>query len=159
MNKGKDIVIRDTRLSDADLYFEWVNDDAVRKSSFSPGPIAYDDHINWFKKYLSAKNVFMYLFEQGSNAVGQVRFETGDKVIINISIDKRFRGAGLGSMIISDAVKKYYSDSGEDKPVTAYIKENNLASFRVFTAAGFTDAGEDLIHGIVCRRLLKNKSD
>lgn len=153
MYKEEDIKIRKANESDAELYFEWVNDELVRGNSFSSETILYENHLQWFKAHLSDPHTFMYVFEIGRVPVGQVRIEAVETPLIDISLDKSFRGKGLGSMIISSAVKMYFIESGDTKPVTAYIKSANAPSVLAFTRAGFVDLGEDSVNGIRCRKL------
>ena len=153
MYKEDNIVIREADESDADLYFYWVNDEAVRENSFVSEAVLYENHLKWFKERLSDSYTFMYVFEIDDLPVGQVRFERGKITLVDISLDREFRGKGLGSIIISMAVRRYFIQSGDNNPVTAYIKTGNAPSVLAFTRAGFFDLGEDIVNGIRCRKL------
>lgn len=153
MYKEDDIKIREAQESDVDLYFDWVNDEAVRENSFVSEAVLYENHLEWFRTRLSDSYTFMYVFEIDDLPVGQVRFERGKITLIDISLDREFRGKGLGSLIISLAVKRYFRQSGDNNPVTAYIKSGNAPSVLAFARAGFYDLGEDIVNGIRCRKL------
>lgn len=87
-------------------------------------------------------------------SVGQVRYDIdGNEATISISIDRMFRGKNYGSKIIQLASQKLFviSDVGL---IHAYIKENNVASLRVFTKAGYEAAETTSIHGHKALHLL-----
>ena len=42
--------LRKAQWEDMDMLFQWANDVVLRKNSFSMVPIAYEEHIAWFKK-------------------------------------------------------------------------------------------------------------
>ena len=70
------LTYRKAKLTDCDLYFEWVNDQEVRANSFSSALITKEEHVDWFNDVLDnpAYSLFIFQNEQGKN-VGQVRFE------------------------------------------------------------------------------------
>jgi len=126
--------------SDTNLYFDWANDELVRKNSFNQNPIVYENHVNWFHSKLNSKDCFFYLFLNEVNIpVGQVRIDkTGSEIITGISIDKAFRGKSLGLEMLlqstEDYLKKYPTAE-----IVAYIKVENTASYTIFKKAGFGD--------------------
>ena len=89
--------------------------------------------LNGLKK-LSDNNCKILIFEsKQGHPVGQIRFEkTKEKWIIDYSVDKYFRGLGLGNIILKKSISKF--KSGEFQ---AEVKKENKASIKTFIRIGF----------------------
>jgi len=124
--------------ADVDLYFNWANDKVVRENSFNSSEINYEQHVKWFTNKLSSKDCFFYLFLNEQNVpVGQVRIDkTNEEVVIGISIDEKQRGKGFGVQMLNKATTEYLNQFPEAK-IIAYVKEENIASLKLFTSANF----------------------
>ena len=73
----------------------------VRAQSFSSEVIPYETHCNWFKQKLVDAKSTLLIIEIDEVPAGIVRFdEKEDGAVIGVSIDKDFRGKGLGSKFI-----------------------------------------------------------
>jgi len=138
------IKIRQATLEDMQLYFEWTNDEAVRANSFNSAPITWESHQQWFKKKCEDKNCYFFVFEYGQIPIGQVRIQINDqeKGLINYSIDKKFRGLGLGKILIRDATQKIQDLRGKIVLV-AKVKPENISSNKIFSSLGFTQSSEE----------------
>ncbi|MEH1882882.1 UDP-2,4-diacetamido-2,4,6-trideoxy-beta-L-altropyranose hydrolase [Nostoc sp.] len=128
---------------DCRLLWEWSNDLEVRDVSFSSELIPWEHHAQWFQSRLHSPNSIFYIgLDKNDVPIGQVRYELeGDKAIISISIDRKFRHQGYGIYLINLGCKKLFLDS----PTTiiyAYIKPNNQTSIKVFLQAGFQNMGK-----------------
>lgn len=124
---------------DIQIYFEWANDPATRQQSFNSEPISWENHVDWFARKVADPNALLLVFEVASgDPMGQVRFEkqADGEVIIGVSVDAYFRGKGLASMLIRNAVRECIEQWG-NVPISAYIKPENKASVRAFERAGF----------------------
>ncbi|MBL7911102.1 MAG: GNAT family N-acetyltransferase [Bacteroidia bacterium] len=144
----KDIVIHSFYLSplkmrmataaDVGLYFNWANDKVVRENSFTSSEITYEQHVNWFTNKLNSEDCFFYLFLNEQNIpIGQVRIDkTKDEIVIGISIDEKQRGKGFGVQMLNKATAEYLNQFPGAK-IIAYIKEDNVASLKLFTSANF----------------------
>lgn len=154
------IKFRKATISDADLYFSWLNDPEVRNNSYQADPVPYETHLAWFTKRLNADSTFFYLFINEKNIpVGQVRIERQQQeTIIGISIDKNFRGMGLGSEMLNKATDDFLSKYPQDQ-IHAYIKLSNPSSYRIFKKAGFEELGKENISGVESYKLIKNKHE
>lgn len=143
--------IREATQKDLMLYFDWANDDLVRKQSFNSEPINIQMHAEWFNNRLKDENSYLFIFEKGVNEpIGQLRIEkepTNKKAIIGISIDKKFRGQGLASKILIEGIKHFLSVH-KDCLIEAYIKEDNQSSIKSFVKAGFLFEKEVIYQGI-----------
>ncbi len=129
---------RFARISDAEMYFQWANDESVRENSFNTNSIPYESHLVWFNSRLSDKNCFLYFFTTGDEIpVGQVRIEKKmNETVIGVSVDKNFRGKSLSSVLLNIAVANHFREFSQDC-VNAYIKKSNVASIRAFEKANF----------------------
>jgi len=129
---------RKAKLSDLDLYFEWMNDPTTRSNSFNTQEVDYLEHTNWFLKKIKDKKSLLLVFENEENIpVGQIRIEQKtNENIIGISIDKHLRGFGLAVPMLTSACDAFFTNF-QAKNIHAYIKKTNLASLNSFKKAGF----------------------
>ena len=117
--------------------FDLSNDDLVRQNSIHHEKIKWENHVEWFKNRITKTNEPFYIVEDDNkNFIGQVRIDKkfGENVI-SISITKKYRGLGLASEIIKEAVEKSKLQSA-----TAYVYKNNVSSIKSFEKAGFIDS-------------------
>lgn len=155
----KNVKIRNALTTDVKQYFEWSNDPLVRQNSFHSNEIPWENHVKWFNSKIKDETSFLYFFEtiDHQKPVGQIRIEQNEEeAIIGISVDKSFRNKKLTDQIISKATQEYFSTN--DIPITAYIKKDNIASYRVFEKAGFEYWKETEVNNNLCDVLkLKKK--
>ncbi len=139
--KFNPINIRKACETDLMLYFEWTNEDEVRKQSFNSDPIVLENHEKWFHKKLADPNCLMFVFEDAQQApIGQVRFESNEEQkisVIGVSIDKNFRGQNLAGKILALATT-YFFKHKPDYTIQAFIKTDNKGSINAFNKAGFS---------------------
>ena len=130
------------KATEADMlqYFEWANDETVRKNSINNSKINFDDHVKWFAAKLASADTFFLVFLSGENKIGQLRLETDHQsreMVINFSIDRNFRGKGFGTEILSETFR-FYSGLNINYPLIGFVKQDNGASVAGFLKAGFT---------------------
>lgn len=141
--------LRLAKLEDARMFWEWVNDPAVRRASFSGEHVAWDEHLEWFCRRLRDEACIMFVVEDAEGVpVGQVRFDIDERqeAEVDVSVIRERRGQGYGSAAITAAVEELL----RRKPVrriNAYIKSTNVASVRAFENAGFARAGTVVVRG------------
>jgi RimJ/RimL family protein N-acetyltransferase len=125
------------QIMDMNTFFNWANEDSVRKLSFNSEKITYQDHQLWFEKQLNDENCFMYIFYTHID-IGQVRIQkvTNNDAIINISLDEKFRGKGYGVQMLTMSTE-IFRKSFPNIIINAYIKTENIASKNVFEKSGF----------------------
>lgn len=151
------LTFRNATENDVRLYFEWANDEEVRRQSFNTDKIEWDQHIGWFNKRLSDPDTIMLIFEnEDGKPVGQIRFqrEEGNHHVIGISIAKDFRGKGYAVTLLknsSDHFLKMHSNS----TIQAYIKNTNNASIKSFKKAGFVFSKHLILDGAESVLLIK----
>jgi UDP-2,4-diacetamido-2,4,6-trideoxy-beta-L-altropyranose hydrolase len=143
---------------DCRLIWKWANDPDVRAVSFSPEPIAYEQHVKWFENRLGDANCCFYIAENSDRkAVGQIRFDLKDKqALISISLDRKFRGQGHGARVIELAARALLA-STDAKTIHAYIKKDNPASLAAFKKAGFSRETSVLVNNQPAHHLILAK--
>ncbi len=152
------IEFRKATITDTDLYFQWTNDDTVRQNSYEQNKINYEDHVAWFKNKLSSPDCFFYLFTKNNEPVGQVRIENKkEETVIGVSIDEKFRGKGLGSLMLEIASTDFFIQFPY-KTINAYIKEDNAASIAIFKKANFENEEKVMVSGTKSLKLRKINS-
>jgi RimJ/RimL family protein N-acetyltransferase len=153
----EDISFRMANKKDVRLYYKWTNDPEVRRNSFNVKPIQYREHHKWFFSKLSSGKCFFYLFlDSRKKPVGQVRIENlGEETIIGVSIDKFFRRKSISSKMLIKASNDYLSNH-RNQTITAYIKYDNIVSYKSFLSAGFFEQEVVNHNGIKSFKLGKN---
>ena len=143
--------------ADVTLLYDWVNDPIVRKSSFQQSLVHFEEHVKWFNKKLSSLHCYIYIFLDANNnqPVGQVRIDKDDnEVIIGVSVSQNFRGLSLSSTMLNMACDAYFKEN-ERETIVAYIKEENVPSYKSFIKAGFNNVSKVLYHNETSFRLTK----
>lgn len=140
---------------DCRLLWAWSNDPEVRAVSFSTELIPWEHHAQWFQSRLHSPTSIVYIgLDRNDVPIGQIRYELeGNKAIISISIDKKFRYQGYGISLINLGCEKLFLDS-KITVIHAYVKLNNQISIKTFLKAGFqnvetTKLGKDEVVDLV----------
>lgn len=124
--------LREATSQDCFMFFEWANDEGVRRNSFNPQKIELENHIAWFNKKLSSDQSKLYVLLKHETPVGQARLDKeGDYWNLDYSIDSKYRGNGLGNIIVKALIETYV------RPLKAVVKKSNIASIKVFQNNGF----------------------
>ncbi len=140
------ISIREARISDLDLVFYWANDALVRAQSFNAEAVNYESHIDWFQKKITSQTDLILIATVDGLPAGLVRIDdVNQKNVVGILVDAKFRGRGLASLFLDEAITYYFQKFAN--PVFAYIKKTNTASVKTFEKAGFMFLQEDQISG------------
>lgn len=141
------LITRSAQAEDVDLLYRWSSDELVRRQSFSSEEIPYETHCNWFEKKLSDAQSTLLIIEIDEIPAGIVRFDEKEgEAIIGVTIDKSYRGKGLGGTFIKVGLEEFFKKS--DLTVRAHIKKGNIASIKSFENAGFSLFKEEEINGI-----------
>ncbi len=152
------IWLRRAVLDDERRTLDWSNDQVARANSFHPEKIRPEVHAINFRKWLSSKETMLLVANDAEdNPIGQVRFDFAeDEASISISLDKRFRGRGLGSEMIRYSCKMATGTRKVDK-VNALVKIGNDASVRAFEKAGFVFVARENRFGQECLHYVSEK--
>ena len=129
---------------DCKLIFSLSNEPLVRANSFNQNKIEYGEHCKWFFKVLSDKNTLFFLIfvdETETDFIGQIRFkresEISTECIISLSITEKFRGKHIADEFIGLGLESLKKSWDNINSVVAEVKDENIASNRVFLKKGF----------------------
>lgn len=130
--------VRRAGSQDLELYLAWANDPLVRKNSFENHPIHRRDHQDWFSEKIKSRDSFLYVIENNGTPIGQVRFEIeGDDAWIAYTLDRYFRGQGLGRRLLKSAIDVFRIERKGALRLMAKVKNMNYPSIQVFKKLGF----------------------
>jgi RimJ/RimL family protein N-acetyltransferase len=146
------LALRRATMADAKRLWEWANDEMVRRVSFNPQPIAWDDHEAWLAMKLAAPRTRIWVLEENDEPVGQVRYDSaGDLAEIGYSVAAAARGHGLGAALLGRSAPLACRELGVRRLV-GLVRDGNQASCRTFERAGFTASGTEPRDGVRCTR-------
>jgi UDP-2,4-diacetamido-2,4,6-trideoxy-beta-L-altropyranose hydrolase len=153
------ITLRAAGQDDRELLFRWVNDPAVRESSFSSAPVAWDEHVAWFERQQADPNVVIYVAcDRDGTPVAQVRLRSsGDRADISVSVAADHRGRGYGAVVIRSATDRFLAERADVHIVDAWVKPTNAPSTRSFAAAGYVPAGRGEVGGHAASHLIAER--
>ena len=147
-------ILRPAELKDMKRVFDLSNDPIVRRYSINTASIPWGQHVKWFNAALGdASLIFLVVESVSGEFMGQVRFKKDACwLVVSISIASDFRGKGLGAVILSRAI-----DVANVQSVRAYIKQDNMASRKLFERSGFrkSDDVSSYGDGLVCMDWVK----
>lgn len=141
--------------SDGRPVWLWRNDSLTRRFSFNTGKVPLAGHQAWFEGKLKQANSRLYIVEDAKrHSLGQVRVEKTTRGIgyINIGLDARARGRGVGLAAIKGAARRVRRTLGI-KTLAARIKPENVGSVTAFLKAGFHFIKVERVQGSLCYRL------
>lgn len=146
--RGDPLWLRRAEMEDSARLFTWRNKPEVRAVSFRVEPIPMEEHESWFNDSLEKDVCFFYIAQDMEDELaGQIRFDVlNGMATVSVSLDSRFRGAGLGTWLIREGTLQFMRESGVRR-VTAMIRENNKASEKAFLRAGYRFVGADIVRG------------
>lgn len=144
----KDLHLRNVQEGDCHLLYEWANDPEARAASFSSDPIAWEEHVQWFRCKFADPHCHIFIScTQEEQPIGYVRFECeGDAATVSISIDAAWRGKGLACPLIMHAATRLF-ETTDTKRIHAYIKPANEASQKLFRRAGYEQQEQAEVSG------------
>jgi UDP-2,4-diacetamido-2,4,6-trideoxy-beta-L-altropyranose hydrolase len=152
------LFLRPAAETDMELFLTWANDPTVRVNCYNPDPIALDNHKKWFSAKLASEDTLMLVLEVCGMPAGQIRYDrTGDVADIGFSIDRRFRGLGLGQRIIEASITRAFEKLNVSM-LRAEVFQSNSASQSAFVKTGFELAETCEIKGVASQVFIKKRS-
>jgi UDP-2,4-diacetamido-2,4,6-trideoxy-beta-L-altropyranose hydrolase len=129
-----------------------ANQPEVRRQAFSPQTISAEEHREWFRSRLAARDTRMWVLDGSRQIAAQIRYEATDDgaAEIGFSVAERWRGRGLGTWLL----RHTYARACEELRVTCargIVLESNVASRRAFERAGFSERATRLHNSRACR--------
>ena len=120
------------------LHYEWSNDEDTRQNSFNKEPISLETHTLWYNSRLRNSASALYVLWADDVPFGNIRFDfTGAEAVLSYSIDKNYRGKGLGSILLKEGIRKVMHEYSDIKVINGFVQKNNYASMNSFSKAGF----------------------
>ncbi len=155
---SKKLRLRPVRKDDCRILWEWANEPNVRTSSFSSGPIPWEDHLQWFAQKLIDPQCHHFIaLDEHDVPIGQARFDVqGEEAEIDISISQENRGKGCGSSLIEMTTERMLQSTSV-KLVHSYAKVENKTSIEAFKNAGFQATGFEIVHEYHVQHLVRTR--
>jgi len=138
--------VRKANKLDKRRYFQWVNDEVVRRHAFHTDLIAWKTHEKWFERKITDENCYLYIAETGKQPVGQIRFDLDDdkdEATIDYSIAAECRGKGMGKTMLRLAMEQLSRDCSSIVALRGEVKPDNFASQKIFRGLGFEESYEE----------------
>lgn len=128
-----DITLKRASKEDCNLLFNWINDEDVRKNSFSSDKILYEDHIKWFNNKINSDKCIIFILKFKDTPVGQVRIDIESEIaVISYSLDKNYRGKGVSVVMLSLLEEEIINNNIDINKLIGFVKFENIASQKVF---------------------------
>ncbi|WP_162130920.1 GNAT family N-acetyltransferase [Clostridium senegalense] len=133
------MLLRKVHLSDCETLFTWINDMEVRKNARYTDVVSIEDFTDRFIKELESENVYSFIVEKDSVSIGQLKLSKDeDRVVFNYSVDKNYRGQGLGTEIVKQGEKFAKSNINNINKFVAYVRGSNKGSCKIFKKLNYT---------------------
>lgn len=123
----------------------WRNDPDARAAFVSTEIVTVPEHRKWLTKTLADRNkLLLVAIDRAIGfAVGTARLDrVKDVAECSVTVDGRYRGRGYATFIVSQ-LASYVPPDWRCARLVARIKQENTASLRTFTDAGFVYATTD----------------
>lgn len=144
--------------ADVDFVYACNNDKLTRQNSYNPNAIEYSSHKNWYENKIQSPDSIFLIFTLLDTHTGMVRIDkVSSEHIISITIAPIFRGLGLAATMLRKASSFYFNKTNATE-ITAFIKTENMASYKAFLEAGFHLVETKLYNGSESyKMILKNE--
>jgi len=128
-------------ISDASLIFKWQSNPEVRKFLRNNKPVQWEEHINWLTNTLANPDIHLFFIKYNESEVGTLRLDKINKKQweISIMIDPLQQGKKFALKAIQAIPTKF-----KNKEIIAEVHIENIASHKLFKAAGFTQLSPTL---------------
>jgi len=125
------MIVRKATSDDALEVWAWRNDPLTREMSKNRNEVSRASHLYWFTDAVEDLGRTILIGEADCHKVGMVRFDHGHATEVSINVNPEFRSRGYGHPLLMAALRWAPDD------VWAEIRDENLASQRLFERAGF----------------------
>ena len=133
-----DVRVRDATPADSANILSWRNEPDVRLVSIDSRAIDQATHDAWFASVMADPDRMLLIGERGQRQVGVVRFDVReDEARVSIFLAPGLAGTGMGSDLLAAGEEGLAERRRNVKVVLADVKGGNLASRRLFEAAGY----------------------
>lgn len=136
--------LRPATMNDSFLLFSWRNDPETRKQSKNTDPISQEEHARWmmFNVMQGYPSHLVMMADTDFGPVGVIRFDAERLDVMTyragITVAPKHRGRKLAFDMLDMALRFM-----PDCTIKAEIREDNVASRRIFERCGFVETGQD----------------
>lgn len=122
---------------DAELLLNWRNDFVTRSVSRQSKVISLEEHRMWLQAVIGNPSRQLFLIENQTQAVATVRWDEHDTGTweVSITVNPEFRGRGLAHAVLVAGERAL--QASQSVRLLATVHEDNVASRRLFTKAGY----------------------
>lgn len=132
------VAVRPASGDDAARLFSWRNDPRVRRRSFDPAPLVWDDHRAWIERTLADPARVLLVGTAAGEPAGCVRFDlTGEAARVSLYLDPERLGQGLAVPLLDAAAAWLAAARPEVRTLVAEVRSGNAASTAAFLGAGY----------------------
>jgi RimJ/RimL family protein N-acetyltransferase len=150
--------LRPATSTDMQMIFDWVNSpSSIQNKLKTTEPIPLMAHQSWFNARLDNVEANIWIVEDESHPVGQVRAECeGDLLMVDIFIAPELRGRGYGRLALQMLLRECQKWRPA-LPVMAVIKKQNSPSLSLFQRVGFREiSSDDQVVSMIYEGISKN---
>jgi UDP-2,4-diacetamido-2,4,6-trideoxy-beta-L-altropyranose hydrolase len=135
------ISVRLAVADDAVLVWPWRNNESTRRYFFDSSPVSLNSHTEWWKQSLSNVSRVLLLGKLNENEIGVIRYDFDElqNAKVSIYLDPELTGLGFGEHLLCAGQDWILKNHPEVKAITAEVMVKNIASLKVFQAAGFQE--------------------
>lgn len=134
------LLAREAAVADVRFTFDIRNDPAVYTWFFTPHPVSWEEHDNWFRRRLSSPTCLFLIIEDEKAPAGVIRFDLNGAIAeVSLALHPRKRGKGLGTESLRLGLSWLARKAPHIAEIVAKVKPDNLASLKTFAHAGFSE--------------------
>jgi SAM-dependent methyltransferase len=135
------IAVRPLKECDAGLIFKWRNLPLITQLSSSQRTVSWQEHTHWVKASVNNPNRLVFIIEQGTLPIGQIRFEKDDleatEATVSIYILTEFAGKGTGKIALALSLTQVLEQWKQVDSIFAWVRKENRISQSFFQKQGF----------------------
>lgn len=134
-----DIKIRSAKKNDSKDIFEWRNDELTRRMSLTSKIIEWENHSIWYSNSLDMDSRTVLICEDFHNKkIAMIRFDISkNSAFVSINLNPSMRGKGFAKLCLIKSIEFFSNEHMEINYLIAKIKDDNIASQKVFVSIGF----------------------
>jgi len=141
--------LRQLELSDLELVLLWRNDPEIRRWFFNGSPITWEQHRNWYARYLKNETDIAFIADDitglyepvGVAALYRIDAVTGTAEFGRLMVgNARAKGKGFGLEIVGGICAFGFERLGLNA-IDLEVFEHNAAAIKIYNKAGFRTVG------------------
>lgn len=133
------LAVREATPADAELLLAWRNDPETRRWSRTTDPVDAADHRAWLRRTLDNERRILLVGDDTAGPVGTVRWDLEDDGSweVSLTVAPERRGSQLSGPLLDAAEGVLHAQVPPPVPLLAVVHQDNAASVRLFTHAGY----------------------